>query len=99
MIPRQALLNSKEDANAFQNRIERLKQEKVRLMDEWSEAMKRAYRVPVSHRHDVLQTVGQRYSALVDAIESHITTLKASKGEFSSRIEHLLLKTGRQNIN
>ncbi len=88
-----------EATNALQRRIERLEQEKIRLLDEWSLAMKRAYRVPLPHRQVALQTVGQRYSDLVDAVESHIMTLKASRGEFPPRIEHLLLRTGRQGIH
>ncbi len=90
--------STQEAGNTLQDRIERLKKEKVRLLDEWDQAMKRAYRVPAPHRHHVLQTVGKRYSDLVDAIESHITALKASRGEFPPRIERLLLRTGRQGI-
>ena len=85
--------------NTLQGRIERLKQEKVRLLDEWRQAMRRAYHVPSPYRHDVLQVVGERYSDLVDAVESHIRTLKASRGGFPPRIEHLLLHTGRQVIH
>ena len=85
--------------NDLQNRIERLKMERTRLLDEWSLAMKRAYHVPVCDRQDVLQVLGERYSDLVDAVESHITILKVSRGEFPPRIQHLLLRTGRQGIH
>jgi hypothetical protein len=98
MMPRQAYLKQDETWDARQDRIARLKQEKSRLLDEWSQAMKRAYHVPVPYRHDVLLAVGKRYSTLVDAIESHITTLKTSIGEFLPRMEHLLLRTGRYGM-
>jgi len=85
--------------NTLQIRIERLSLERSRLLDEWSLAMKRAYHVPACDRHDVLQVVGDRYSELVDAVESHITVLKCCRGEFPPRLEHLLLRTGRQAIH
>jgi len=98
MMPRQTFLKQDETWDARQDRIARLKQEKSRLLDEWSQAMKRAYHVPAPYRHDVLLAVGKRYSTLVDAIESHITTLKTSIGEFPPRMEHLLPRTGRYGI-
>lgn len=98
MMPRQISPSPKKIRNTLQVRIERLKQEKVRLLDEWSQAMKLAYDVPILYRHDVVQVVGEKYSDLVDAVESHITILKVSRGEFSPRIEHLLLRTGRPGL-
>jgi len=85
--------------NVLQTRIERLNREKVRLLDEWSQATKQVYRAPIPYRYDALQTVGNRYSDLVDAVDAHITTLKATRGEFTPRIEHLLLRTGRLGIH
>ena len=98
MMPRQAPLSQNKTWDALQDRIARLKQEKIRRLDEWRQAMKRAYHVPAPYRHDVLLAVGKRYSALVDAVESHITILKTSIGEFPPRIEHLLLRTGRHGM-
>lgn len=84
--------------NSLQARIERLMQEKVRLLDEWSEASKRAYCAPPPYRHDAFQKVGAKYSDLVDTLDAHIDTLKASNGDFTPRIERLLMRTGRQSI-
>lgn len=95
MMPRQASLSRDGTWEALQDRIARLTQEKARLLDEWSQAMKRAYHVPIPYRHDVLLVVGQRYSSLVDAVESHITTLKTSIGEPSPRMDHLLPRAER----
>lgn len=95
MMPRQAPPSQEKTWNTLPDRIERLKLVKVCLLDEWSQAMKQAYRAPLSDRHDVLQVVEKRYSDLVDVVESHIMTLKASTNEFSPRIERLLLRTGR----
>jgi regulator of PEP synthase PpsR (kinase-PPPase family) len=94
MSPKQALSDRQEVESTLQDRIEQMKQEKAQLLDEWSQAMKRAYHVPVPYRRDVLHAVGRRYGDLVDAVESHITTLKASRGEFAPRLERLLLRTG-----
>jgi hypothetical protein len=58
--------------NTLQGRIEQLQQEKVRLLDEWGLAMKRAYGAPPPDRHDAIQTVGKKYSDLIDALEAHI---------------------------
>ncbi len=98
MISSQVFPCQRKAWNTLQDRIERLKQEKARLLDEWSLAMKRAYHTPTPYRHDVLRAVGDKYSDLIDVVESHIITLKASRGEFPSRLEHLLLRTGRQGI-
>jgi hypothetical protein len=99
MMSTQISQSEKTICSTLQTRIERLRLEKTRLLDEWSQAMKRAYHVPVCDRQDVLHVVGQRYSDLVDAVESHITILKCCRGEFPPRIEHLLLRTGRQEIH
>lgn len=99
MTPRSIPVVQKKSWNALQHRIERLKQEKVRLLDEWSLATKRVYCVPTPYRNDALQTVGNRYSDLVDAVEAQITTLKTFRGEFTPRIEWLLIRTGRQGIH
>ncbi|OQY25098.1 MAG: hypothetical protein B6I34_02830 [Anaerolineaceae bacterium 4572_32.1] len=81
--------------NDLQARIERLKREKKRLLDEWELAVKQIYHAPAPYRYDALQTVGDRYADLVDVIEGQITTLKISRGEFTPRIERLLMRTGR----
>ena len=99
MLLRQASPSQDKIGDSLQDRIERLNQEKTRLLDEWSQAMKRAYHVPPPYRHDAVMAVGQRYSGLVDAVEDHVITLKASAGEFPLRMEHLLLRTGRQRVH
>ena len=95
MMPKQISPVQGEARNTLQDRIDRLNQTKIHLFNEWDQAMKRAYHVPASHRHNVLQIVGKRYSELIDTIETHVTILKSSGGEFPSRIEHLLLRTDR----
>jgi len=98
MLSREASLSCNKTYINLQNRIVRLNQEKTRLLNEWSQAMKLAYHVPIPYRQDVLLAVGQKYSSLVDAVESHVTTLKASICEPPPGIEHLLLRTGREGI-
>lgn len=74
-MPRQISPSREKLWNSLQCRIDRLNQEKVRLLDEWAQAMKRVYLVPASYRYDVIQVVDERYSDLIDAIESHIRTI------------------------
>jgi hypothetical protein len=93
MAPRTVPIVHKTTWNALQNRIDQLEQEKVRLLVEWDHAMKRVHCAPPPYRHDALQTVRDKYSDLVDALEAHITTLQASRGEFTPRIDRLLTQT------
>ncbi|MFZ5916003.1 MAG: hypothetical protein ACOYZ7_03645 [Chloroflexota bacterium] len=99
MAPRKVVIVEERTWNVLQVRIERLMQEKVRLLDEWSKATKQAYLAPVPYRYDAIKNVGHRYSDLVDAVDAHINTLRAARGEFPSRIEQVLLRTGRQGIH
>jgi uncharacterized protein YukE len=98
MAPRKVAPVDQSTWNSLQARIERLMEEKVRLLDEWSEASKRAYCAPTPYRHDAFQKVGDKYSDLVDTLDAHINTLKANNGDFTPRIERLLMRTGRQSI-
>jgi hypothetical protein len=74
-MPRQISPSQEKLWNSLQCRIDRLNQEKVRLLDEWAQAMKRVYLVPACYRYDAIQVVDERYSDLIDAIESHIRTI------------------------
>jgi hypothetical protein len=77
-MPRQISPSQEKLWNSLQCRIDRLDQEKVRLLDEWAQAMKRIYLVPACYRYDAIQVVDERYSDLIDAIESHIRTIESA---------------------
>jgi len=95
MAPKSVHVVQEDSFNTLQARIERLAQAKIRLLDEWSLAMKQIYCVPAPDRDDALRIVGDRYSDAIDALEAHITTLKTTRGDSTPRIERLLMDTGR----
>jgi hypothetical protein len=95
MAPKSVHVVQEDSFNALQTRIERLAQAKIRLLDEWSLAMKRIYPVPGPDRDDALRIVGDRYGDAIGVLEAHIMTLKTTRGDATPRIEHLLMHTGR----
>lgn len=70
------------------DRIAQLQEEKVRLLDEWRQAMKRICRTPAPHRKEALQVVGKRYSDLADTLEAHIRTLQSLRGKLAPQGTH-----------